>query len=42
MEDMVHAFDLMVADGYAADGVTTRFAPRHDKWRQPVSGARPR
>ena len=38
MEDMVHAFDLMVADGYAADGVTTRFAPRHDKW----SLARPR
>ena len=32
MEDMVHAFDLMVADGYAADGVRTRFAPRHDKW----------
>jgi glycine betaine catabolism A len=32
MEDMVHAFDLMVADGYAGDGVTTRFAPRHDKW----------
>jgi Rieske 2Fe-2S family protein len=32
MEDMVHAFDLMVADGYALDGVTTRFEPRHDKW----------
>ena len=32
MEDMVHAFDLMVADRYANDGVTTRFAPRHDKW----------
>ena len=32
MEDMVHAFDLMVADGYAGDGVRTRFAPRHDKW----------
>jgi phenylpropionate dioxygenase-like ring-hydroxylating dioxygenase large terminal subunit len=32
MEDMVHAFDLMVADGYAADGVRTRFTPRHDKW----------
>ena len=32
MEDMVHAFDLMVADGYADDGVITRFAPRHDKW----------
>ena len=32
MEDMVHAFDLMAADGYAEDGVTTRFAPRHDKW----------
>ena len=29
---MVHAFDLMVADGYANDGVTTRFGPRHDKW----------
>jgi Rieske 2Fe-2S family protein len=32
MEDMVHAFDLMIADGYAADGLRTRFAPRHDKW----------
>jgi glycine betaine catabolism A len=32
MEDMVHAFDLMVADRYAEDGVTTRFEPRHDKW----------
>jgi glycine betaine catabolism A len=32
MEDMVHAFDLMVADRYAADGVVTRFGPRHDKW----------
>jgi glycine betaine catabolism A len=32
MEDMVHAFDVMVADRYADDGVTTRFAPRHDKW----------
>ncbi|HUR16248.1 MAG TPA: aromatic ring-hydroxylating dioxygenase subunit alpha [Candidatus Limnocylindrales bacterium] len=32
MEDMVHAFDLMVADRYADDGVDTRFAPRHDKW----------
>lgn len=32
MEDMVHSFDLMVADRYANDGVTTRFAPRHDKW----------
>jgi glycine betaine catabolism A len=32
MEDMVHAFDLMVADGYAQDGITTRFPPRHDKW----------
>lgn len=29
---MVHAFDLMVADGYAGDSVTTRFGPRHDKW----------
>ncbi len=33
MEDMVHAFDLMVADRYAEDGVVSRFAPRHDKWR---------
>ncbi len=33
MEDMVHAFDVMVADRYADDGVTTRFEPRHDKWR---------
>jgi Rieske 2Fe-2S family protein len=32
MEDMVHTFDLMVADRYADDGITTRFAPRHDKW----------
>jgi Rieske 2Fe-2S family protein len=32
MEDMVHAFDLMVADGYANDGNRTRFTPRHDKW----------
>jgi Rieske 2Fe-2S family protein len=32
MEDMVHAFDLMVADHYADDGVVTRFEPRHDKW----------
>lgn len=39
MEDMVHAFDLMVADRYAEDGVVTRFGPRHDKWRdaRPVS-----
>jgi len=36
MEDMVHAFDLMLADGYAADGTTTRFPPRHDKWRAPA------
>lgn len=34
MEDMVHAFDLMVADRYADDGVTTRFPPRHDKWSE--------
>jgi Rieske 2Fe-2S family protein len=34
MEDMVHAFDVMCADRYAADGQVTRFAPRHDKWRQ--------
>ncbi len=34
MEDMVHAFDLMVADRYAEDGVVTRFRPRHDKWRE--------
>jgi Rieske 2Fe-2S family protein len=40
MEDMVHAFDLMVADGYAQDGVRTAFAPRHDKWRDTRSGAR--
>jgi glycine betaine catabolism A len=33
LEDMVHAFDLMVADRYAEDGVVTRFEPRHDKWR---------
>jgi Rieske 2Fe-2S family protein len=33
MEDMVHAFDVMCADGYAQDGQVTRFAPRHDKWR---------
>jgi glycine betaine catabolism A len=32
MEDMVHAFDLMVADRYADDGTVTRFEPRHDKW----------
>jgi Rieske 2Fe-2S family protein len=32
MEDMVHAFDVMLADGYAQDGSVTRFAPRHDKW----------
>jgi Rieske 2Fe-2S family protein len=32
MEDMVHAFDLMVADRYADDGVVSRFQPRHDKW----------
>ena len=34
MEDMVHAFDLMVADRYAGDGVVTRFGPRHDKWSE--------
>jgi Rieske 2Fe-2S family protein len=40
MEDMVHAFDVMCADRYAQDGVVTRFAPRHDKWREPaVAGA---
>lgn len=32
MEDMVHAYDLMIADRYADDGVITRFPPRHDKW----------
>ena len=32
MEDMVHAFDLMVADRYAADGGASRFPPRADKW----------
>ena len=37
MEDMVHAFDLMCADGYAQDGQVTRFAPRHDKWRRRVT-----
>lgn len=42
MEDMVHAFDLMVADGYANDGVTTRFAPRHDKWPSRDSAVRNR
>ncbi|MBX3031584.1 MAG: aromatic ring-hydroxylating dioxygenase subunit alpha [Chloroflexi bacterium] len=43
MEDMVHAFDVMLADGYAQDGVDSRFTPRHDKWRQPVgSGGRGR
>ncbi len=36
MEDMVHAFDLMVADGYANDGRVTRFEPRHDKWSERV------
>ncbi|MEA2622970.1 MAG: glycine betaine catabolism [Chloroflexota bacterium] len=40
MEDMVHAFDLMCADRYAGDGVVTRFAPRHDKWRDPAAGRR--
>ncbi len=34
MEDMVHAFDLMVADRYAGDEVVTRFGPRHDKWSE--------
>jgi len=33
MEDMVHAFDVMVADRYAGDGVRSMFPPRHDKWR---------
>ena len=37
MEDMVHAFDVMLADGYAQDGVRTRFTPRHDKWREAAS-----
>jgi Rieske 2Fe-2S family protein len=37
MEDMVHAFDVMLADGYAQDGVVTRFKPRHDKWPKPVA-----
>ena len=41
MEDMVHAFDVMVADGYAGDGLVTRSLPRHDKWRDtPVRAAR--
>lgn len=39
MEDMVHAFDVMLADGYAQDGVITRFRPRHDKWRQALASA---
>jgi glycine betaine catabolism A len=34
MEDMVHAFDLMVADRYANDGVVSRFGPRHDRWSE--------
>jgi len=42
MDDMVHAFDLMLADGYAADGITTRFPPRHDKWRESETAARRR
>jgi Rieske 2Fe-2S family protein len=33
MEDMVHAFDLLLADRYAADGQVTREAPRLDKFR---------
>jgi Rieske 2Fe-2S family protein len=41
MEDMVHAFDLMVADRYADDGVVTRFEPRHDKWSERPRRARP-
>jgi Rieske 2Fe-2S family protein len=40
MEDMVHAFDVMCADGYAQDGVVTRHSPRHDKWREPVAAPR--
>lgn len=40
MEDMVHAFDLMLADRYAADGVTTRFEPRRDRWAPARSQAR--
>jgi glycine betaine catabolism A len=42
MEDMVHAFDLMVADRYADDGVVTRFEPRHDKWRDARPAVRSR
>jgi hypothetical protein len=40
---MVHAFDLMVADRYANDGVMSRFPPRHDKWstRRLPEGAAP-
>jgi len=43
MEDMVHAFDLMVADRYADDGAISRFPPRHDKWsdRRPPKAAAP-
>lgn len=37
MEDLVHAFDMMLANDHAQDGVVTRFAPRHDKWREPAS-----
>jgi Rieske 2Fe-2S family protein len=40
MEDMVHAFDVMCADRYAADGIVTRFPPRHDKWRDPAAPRR--
>jgi Rieske 2Fe-2S family protein len=39
MEDMVHAFDVMVADAYSGDGVRTKFAPRHDKWADPQKRA---
>ncbi len=41
MEDMVHAFDVMCADGYAQDGQVTRFTPRHDKWREPAAAGSP-
>jgi len=41
MEDMVHAFDVMCADGYAQDGQVTRFTPRHDKWREAAAAGRP-
>jgi Rieske 2Fe-2S family protein len=40
MEDQVHAFDLMCADRYADDGVTTRFGPRSDSWAEVAQARR--